>query len=126
MEISHILNPETGRMNQVKAWTVDTRRVFDELKSGKSAHDLGWMLLSDPESLREMEESQYGDCLENNFALNVFESALDWSLGLAILRTLQSYKDQFSKYPKSFRLAANTKGQVFLLGKSGKAYLICA
>jgi hypothetical protein len=74
-----------------------------------------------------MEEELHGEDAGSNWALNVFEGALDWGLGLGILRWLESYAKNFgTRYvPKKLIVGVNRKGDVFVLGpKTGKPYLV--
>lgn len=111
-----IINPDTGRNNKVRCWDLSARGIFDTLKAnGNSARNLGWAILSDDESLKAMEATQHGDSAASNFALNVFENALDFGLGIAAVNVLRVYKEARGKYPKQFTLACNSKGDIFCL-----------
>lgn len=115
-----IINPTTNRKNIVKCWSVDGHKAMDILKAGGSAKDIGWALLSDSESITAMDDTQHGDSSDNNFALNVFETALDWGLGLAVVNVLKIKAAQ-GKFPRRFTIAANRNGDVFFIGKNGAA-----
>ena len=115
-----ITNPKTNRKNICRAWRIDPRKVICAFntKRFRTAKDLSWALLSDDESVADMEATQYGDAAECNFALSIFETALDWTLGLAVLRLIESCPK--GKILKPFTLCANRNGDVFYLFQSGK------
>jgi DNA helicase HerA-like ATPase len=115
-----VINPSTGRENCVLCWKVNPREVLAQSKAGKikTAKDLSWMLLSDDESIQVVDEEQHGDSSHNNFALSTFENALDWSLGLAILNIMRATPK--GKILKPFEVAANRKGEVFIILSNGR------
>lgn len=123
MPIMTITNPKTGRSNTVRAWNIDPKQVLADLRSGrtKSAKDLSWRLLSEKESADDIEESVEapGDCARTNYALGIFEYALDWALGLVVLNFIRSAV-RVKKLPKPFKVAANRKGDVFIITNSGR------
>lgn len=119
MYSTSIVNPKTGRSNQVKAWDVSPKNVLAEMKSGriKTARDLSWALLNDTESVKAMESTMERDSVKSgNFALSVFENALDWSLGLQLLAAIRAFV-KAGKLPKVLTVAVNAKGDVFVLYK---------
>lgn len=116
-----IKNPKTGRTNKVYRWDVDTNRVGELLKANNGdVRAISWALLNDDQSLNAMEAQQYNDSACNNFALSVFENALDWSLGLKVMSYLRWYRNARNTYPKIVRLACNRNGDVFVLNKTGE------
>ena len=114
----------TNRRNQVRAWPVNPRAVMAKLKSGEwqSAKDISFALLDDDESIQEMQNEEYGDSAQSNFALNIFENALDWTLGLAVINMLKACAAK-GKWPKPFSVAVNRAGDVFIIGASEKVYV---
>ena len=124
MQCRQIVNPKTGRQVMVKVWRVNPSAIMEQMKAGtiKSAKDVSWMLLNDAESIQEMEDTQYGDAASNNFALSVFENALDWSLGIAVLQAMRTYQKQYRCLPGPFSVAATRSGKVFLITDDGTAY----
>jgi hypothetical protein len=118
-----ITNPRTNRKNRVVAWDIQPREVLGMVQSGQigSAQDLSWMLLSDDESIEKMQEEEYGDSAENNFPLRVFETALDWGLGLTVLNFIYGAVAD-GKMPRPFQVAANRQGDVFIITASGKVF----
>lgn len=118
-----IINPNTGRTNEVRAWAVNPRAVYDKLRSGEflDARDISWALLSDDESIQEMQEEECGDEAVRNFGLSVFENALDWGLGLAVLNFIRMFIRK-KALPKPFEVAVNRSGDVFIIGASGHLY----
>ncbi len=123
MHTQTIINPKTNRKNAVKCWNVETRKVIDILRNG-NIKDVSWALLSDNESIEAMEETQHEDSGRTNFALNIFENALDWRLGIAVVNVIKGIKAQTGKYPTRFTIAANRNGDLFFIGKAGAATLI--
>lgn len=117
-----IINPKTNRSNKAVAWKIEPRKIVDDLKAGKikSAKDISWSLLNDDQSYELMEETQYGDSNRNNFALSVFENALDWGLGITVLNYITSVVKQHKAMPKPFEVIANRSGDVFIRTFSGK------
>lgn len=116
-----IINPQTNRQNKVNCWNINPREVLRLMREGKikTARDLSWMLLNDDDTIQLMEETDAGDCQNNNFALNVFENALDWGLGIKVLGFIRAFT-QVKKMPKPFVVAANRKGDVFIITQSGQ------
>lgn len=119
MQTLTIINPKTDRQNIVRAWLINPREVVNRIKAGqyRSARDISLALLSDDESIQLMERTQYGDYSRNNFALSIFENALDWRLGLAVLDLIDACIRQYRRLPKPFYVAVNRSGDVFLINK---------
>ncbi len=118
MYTDKITNPKTGKQNKCYRWDVDTIKALGILKAS-DVRALSWALLSDDQSLETMERQQDGDAASNNFALSVFENALDWGLGLKVFNYLQAYRNARGTYPRVVRLACNRQGDVFVLNKTG-------
>jgi len=120
MATKTIQNPKTSRQVKVRVWSIETKALMEDLKAGriKTAKDLSWKLLSEHHSLSAMERSQAGDSAANNFALNVLENALDWSLGMAVLNFIRDCRKQLNGVPKTFEVAASRSGDVFILAQS--------
>jgi len=73
-----IIRPDTKRKANLKTWKIEPRAILDFLKDkDKSARDISWLLLNDDQSIQVIEAQQYGDRAGNNFALAIFEQALD-------------------------------------------------
>lgn len=121
MKTSSIVNPKTGKQNQVKTWNIIPRTILDMMKAGtiKSAKDLSWLLLNDDESIQAMQDQMSGDAAESNFALAVFEQALDYALGIHVLSYIRNAV-KIGKLPKPFQVAVNRKGDVFIITASGQ------
>lgn len=119
-----ITNPKTKRRNQVRAWPINPKAVMAKFKGDEwqSAKDISFALLDDDESIQEMRDEKYGDCAARNFALSIFENALDWRLGIAVLDILKACLAK-RRMPKPFSVAVNRAGDVFIIGASGKVYV---
>lgn len=119
-----ITNPKTNRCNQVRAWPIDPQAVAAKFTNGEwqSAKDVSAALLNDDGSIQEMQDEEYGDCAATNFALSIFENALDWTLGIAVINMLKACAAK-GKWPKPFSVAVNRAGDVFIIGASGKVYV---
>lgn len=108
-----IVNPKTNRTNNVRCWKIEPRQAISELgQLGVKAYS--WKLLEEPEAVEDMEAEQYGDQASNNFALSVFENALDWRLGLAVHNFIRGFV-KLRKLPKPFDVAVNHKGDIFIV-----------
>lgn len=118
MKTQKHVNPKTGRAVTMRVWDVDTRKAIDLINSG-GAKALSWAMLSDDESLAAMDDEQSGDSADSNFALNVFENALDWALGLKVIDFLQACKTQFGRYPKRASVACTHSGDVYIVLRNG-------
>ena len=123
MHTQTIINPKTNRKNTVRCWNIETRKVIDILRNG-DIKDISWALLSDSESVTMMQETQHEDSGRTNFALNIFENALDWRLGIAVVNVLKGIKTLTGKYPSKITIAANRNGDIFYIGKNGNATLV--
>lgn len=121
MHIETIVNPTTNRPNRMRVWTIRGRSIIDALLSENppTAKDVSWSLLSDDGAYQELVETQDGDTSETNFALSIFEDALDWTLGLAVIGFIRDCVKEYKRYPRTFRVAVNHRGQVFILYRSG-------
>lgn len=120
MKTITIQNPKTSRQIRVRAWDVDTKATLHKFATGEfeTARDLSWALLNDDQAILAVEETQYGDAAENNFGLSIFENALDWTLGLAAIRYMQSAPK--GKRVKPFTVACSRKGDVYIITNSGQ------
>lgn len=115
-----ILNPKTKRQNNMRCWRVEWSTIIELLKSGKSAKDISWMFLNDDQSVQVMDDEQYGDSQSNNFALNVFENALDYAIGIKILQYVR-FLNSMKKKHDVFVVACNRGGDVFIVSnKTGR------
>lgn len=126
MHIIKITNPNTGRQVTARAWSIQPRTIVDAIKDGrvKDSRDLSWQLLSDDESYAAMRAEQYGDDAGSNFALGIFENALDWRLGGAVYNFINSCIRHRRMLPKPFQVAVTRAGDVFIVGATGKVYTI--
>ena len=123
-----IISPKTNRPVSVRAWRIEPRDVLARFKSGeyKTAQDLSYALLNQSRSVMDMSEGLDGDSAQTNFALCVFDNALDWTLGLAVLNLIRACRKQHNRLPKPFRIAASRAGDVFLIAASGKVLVLNA
>ena len=119
---TEIRNPRTGRINRVRAWQIAPRAVVDACKAGATARDISWSLLSDEQAYQEMKDTEYGDDGGSNFALGIFENALDFTLGMAVVWMIRLFISQRQKLPAPFSVVATRKGDVFCVGISGTVY----
>lgn len=111
-----MINPKTNRNNTFKCWNVSWDGIMEMIKAGKSAKEISFALLDDDESVMLMEETVDGDSQNNNFALNVFENALDWGIGITIINFMKSLL-KLHKKASQFTVMANKKGDVFIACK---------
>lgn len=116
----NIQNPETGKKISVIPFQVNPREILMEVKKGSGAREISCMLLSQKSPEKAMVKSLYGDCANNNFAIRIFEEALDWTLGLKVLQIIQATIKTYKKIPKPFILFLSRKGDIFLQYISGK------
>lgn len=116
-----IQNPKTGRQITVRCWNVSTVEAL-KLIGNDGVKALSWALLNDSESVQTMEQEQHGDEARNNFALSVFEHALDWSLGMKIYAYLQSYRAQTGKLPRQTKVVCTRNGDVYVMLKNGQLW----
>lgn len=123
MRTMTIDNPKTGRQNKVRSWDIEPRKVFAFFREdeNRSARDLSFLLLGDDKAMSTMEREAGGEDSRSNFALSMFENALDWRLGLAVVNYLKGFAVR-GRMPKPFQVACNRGGDVFIIGASGKLY----
>ena len=119
-----MLPPNTG-----KKLTVDTYRVvprellaWTRTRRNCTAKHISLYLLGQERSLRKAEAQDGGDTRHNNYALRIFENALDWSLGLAVLKLLAAYP--VGRLPRPFTLGATRKGSILVQFPSGKIIVL--
>lgn len=118
-----VRNPKTGRVNRCRAWAINPRAVVDALKDEKlTARDISWSLLADEEAYQEMVKTAEGEDADSCFALNIFESALDFSLGLGVVRFIHAFLKYRKCMPAPFTVVATRKGDIFCVGKSGTVF----
>ncbi len=118
-----ILQTNTGRTRRLACWTITTEGVREAFKSGhcRTAKDLGWMLLSDKESTARLERdcTKGDDIPGGNFALRTFEQALDWTLGLAVTRFIDSLA-RVKKVARTFSVGVDRRGEAYIILSSGR------
>jgi hypothetical protein len=116
--IERFVNPRTARENKVRLFRVAPREIVRRVRTKEllTARDISFFVMSQ-ESIDEGDEE--GDSTETNFALSVFENALDWTIGLAVLEYLRQARSG-RKLPKPFEVLVNRSGDVFLRTFSGK------
>lgn len=113
MYTARILNPKSNRQVACKIFEISYPEFKEVLKAG-GVKGLSWHLLDQPHSIRTMEATEYGDSAANNFALSVFENALDWQLGLTAVKFVKALA-QIGKKPKVIRLAVTRGGDVYVV-----------
>jgi hypothetical protein len=113
MNTMTIEHPVSKKSTMVRAWDIETKAAAEALKAN-GVKSFSWGLLSDKGSMRAMRGTDGGDSARNNFALNVLENALDWSLGLAVLNFIRD-ACAVKKCPRTFKVAASRKGDVFII-----------
>jgi hypothetical protein len=119
MRHERIVNPTTGRQLRVRSWHIDPKPFLAWTTAHQAtARDISWKLLSERASVAEMEATDGGDAAHSNFALHVFENALDWSLGLAVLQVFRACHAR-GKLPKPFDILTSQGGQIYWRGASG-------
>lgn len=126
MYYKRVVNPNSGRESNCKCWMVDPAKVMALIREKKiqTSKDLSLMLLGDDEAVQLMGEEMGGEDAGHNFALQVFEHALDWTIGLAVLDFIRACA-KMGKKPRPFEVAANRSGQVFVIaGVSKNVYLM--
>ena len=109
-----ITSPKTGRQNRVRVWAIHPSRLYQTLGKAafQDARELSWHLLE--ESIDDMAAEQHGDCSQRNFALSVFENALDWRIGHTVQGVLSNYQKHRPGFvPRRLFLAINRSGDVF-------------
>jgi hypothetical protein len=124
MYTTTFLNPKTGRTNKARAWHIEPRKIWDMVKAGeiKDAKDLSWRLLNDDQSVRSMADQMGGEDAAHNFALAIFEQALDLTLGMRVIGFMNQCVRELKCLPKPFELMVNRAGDVFIRMPSGKIY----
>lgn len=117
-----IQHPTTGKMVAVDSFPVAPREVLTLLKAypGSTAKDIGLWLLGEARSAARMRQEMSGEGRYDNYALRSFENALDWSLGIAVLRILQAYRDKYRRLPKPFELLATRPGAILARFSTGQ------
>lgn len=120
MQLMRIKSPNNGAEFCVRAWDIVPRDILNKFKTGeyKSARDLSWALLSDTQSTQLMEDTLDKDSAPSNFALHVFENALDWNLGIVVTRIIKDALKQ-KRIPKPFKVAVDRRGDVWTIHPSG-------
>lgn len=112
-----------GRERRLACWTIKTADVKEAFASKrfKTAKDLGWSMLADKESTARLERdcTKGDDVPGGNFALRVFEQALDWSLGLAATRFITDLA-KVRKVAPEFQVGVDRKGETYILLASGR------
>ncbi len=116
-----IVNPETGRTNRVRCWRLNPRAAYEDLKAN-GVKAFSWKLLSDDQSIQLMEDQEAGDSADTNWSLHIFENALDWALGIRVANFIDLFITHRKALPAPFEVAVNRKGDIFIIGKSGKIY----
>jgi hypothetical protein len=120
MYTTTITNPTTGRKNVIRVFPIETREAV-HIANEKGVKALSWELLDQPESLDTMNAEMGGETARSNFALSVFESALDWGLGMTVVSYLKAFAQKYpGKQPKEVRAAVNRKGDVFIVDKNNR------
>ena len=111
-----------GKPIHVRAWQVAPKAIVAGLQSGKikDARDISFSLLSDGETYQTMRREEHGDSAEHNFALAVFEHALDWRLGGLVLSLIQSAALKFGRMPKPFIVCTACNGDLFAEFSGGR------
>lgn len=109
MEIQTLANLQ-GYKRPVKAVVIDIawKDAVHQWGTGKGVKAFSWWVLEQCKSIAA--KTQGGDSAANNFALNTFEQALDWEIGLAVLHFMQGLIRR--KQRANFRIAIvknNTK-----------------
>lgn len=115
---------ETGKTVNLKAFSVNPSEIRAFMKEAKSSDDknpirsLSFEIISSAKKLMKAEE--YGDSAKTNFALSVFENALDYRLGLAVCSYIDLCAETFNKTPKPFSIGVDSKGNLHIITFSGK------
>ena len=116
-----ILNPETNReISVVSLGEVQPKEILVKLKAGAGTKEISWMFLSNKSSEKAIAKSLNGDSADNNFSLRIFEQALDWGIGISVLRVIRNTYKEYKKIPKPFGLFVSRKGYIFGKLQSGK------
>ena len=114
-----ITHPVSGKTVSVDTFPVVPKELLAWTKTHKiaSAKDISWHLISEARSMAKMAAQDNGDARHNNYGLRIVENALDWSLGLAVLRVLAACRP--GKIPKPFDLLATKSGAILIRSHSG-------
>lgn len=114
-----IVHPISGKTVAVDTFPVVPKALLAWTKANKirSAKDISWYLLGEQRSLAKAAAQENGDARHNNYGLRILENALDWSLGLAVLRILAACPT--GKLPKPFDLLATRSGAILVRYSSG-------
>lgn len=113
-----LTNPKTNRKMTARLFDVDNKAMTAFLVENQgtvSARDMGLKILSDAKTQRAMARTMGGESARTNLALNVLENALDWSLGLAVLKFRMDCRRAKKQVPEKFQVAASAKGDVFVV-----------
>jgi len=122
MATTQITNPKSGRKINVRVWSIDDpKAMLARFRGGLTPKALSWELLSEKHSVKAMEREMDGEAASSNFALSVFEHALDWTLGLTVFNWIVDAAKR-GKMPKPFKVAVSRKGDTFIIGASGTVY----
>ncbi len=96
---------------------VTPRELLKERDLFRDPRRLSWHLLRQAEDV--LEEEQDGDAAERNLGLAVFEQALDWRIGLAVLEVFRAAVER-RRIPKPFRVEITRSGRITVLLPSGR------
>jgi hypothetical protein len=99
---------------------IEPREFYAAVAKGRSLKDLSWQMLNEPLSTKTMMAEAGGDAAENNFALAVFEQALDWRLGIAAWSLIKACVAERKRYPKPFQIALTRGGKIFAIMANGR------
>lgn len=102
-----------GRAVKAFTWTLDTTETVAYLKT-HSVKDLSWKMLSEKKALAKASREMGGEAATTNFALSIFEKALDITLGLTAFQFIRD-RLAIKRCPRTFRVAVTGKGDVFIV-----------
>jgi hypothetical protein len=102
-----------GRTVKAFTWTLDTKETVAYLKD-HSVKDLSWKMLSDKKAQAKAAREMDGESATTNFALSIFEKALDITLGLTAFQFIRD-RLAIKRCPRTFRVAVTNKGDVFIV-----------
>jgi hypothetical protein len=99
-----------------RKWRVNPKEVVKWLmeKEERNAQSLSYHIVNDM-----TEEDAEGECAKSNLALAIFERALDWRIGLAVIRLIDRCMAQ-KKMPKPFDLVYTRDDKLYAQFDSGK------
>lgn len=113
-----------GKIIKVKAFSVvptEIRNFINELKAKGASHILQSLSFAMLDSAKKiMKQEQYGDSRNNNFALSMFENALDHRMGWAVALYIDATIDAYKKLPKPFNLCVRANGDLYIETSSGR------